>query len=378
MSDKQYMQLAIDLAKATIGQTSPNPVVGAVIVKNGRILSMAAHLKAGSKHAEVLAIDNIVAALTSQNEAASDIAGATLYVTLEPCVHYGKTGPCCQYIIKHKIARVVIASLDPNPLMSGNGVRILKEANIEVTVGILQELALDLNKHFFYYITHKLPYISIKAGISLDGKMATYNNDSKWITNSHSRNDAHAQYRNTHDAILVGINTIIKDDPSLTTRLIDTNMNALRHPLRIILDNTLKTPTNAKVVTDKQKTLIVVSNQVDLIANAHKYDSNYVEIMQMPTNTIRLPELMQQLASRSIVSILVEGGSHIITSFIEQNLFNQLVLYMSPLLLGGSNDTNFFNSKSLNNIDEVSKSKQLKLISVEQLLDNIKLIFEKQ
>ena len=207
MKDTDYMSLAIELAKQTKGQTSPNPVVGAVVVKDNAVVGLGAHLKAGEPHAEVHAI----------RMAGDKAKNATIYVTLEPCSHHGRTPPCSNLIIESKIKRVVIASVDPNPLVAGSGIKRLQDAGIKVEVGLLRKQADELNEVFFHYISTKRPYITIKSATSLDGKIATSTGESKWITGEEARNDVH-QYRHEHDAILVGVNTV--DPPSTNNEVI--------------------------------------------------------------------------------------------------------------------------------------------------------------
>jgi diaminohydroxyphosphoribosylaminopyrimidine deaminase/5-amino-6-(5-phosphoribosylamino)uracil reductase len=230
MNDIYYMNLALNLAKGTLGQTSPNPVVGAVLVKENQIVGMGAHLKAGEAHAEVHAIQ--MAGIKAK--------GATLYVTLEPCSHFGKTPPCSDLVIRTGIKKVFVATTDPNPQVAGTGIERIRKAGIEVHLGLLQEEARELNKVFFYNIRTGLPFVTLKSAISLDGKTATVTGESKWITGEEARNDVH-QYRHQHDAILVGVNTLIKDNPTLTTRLASGGKN----PVRIILDTHLRTPKDA-------------------------------------------------------------------------------------------------------------------------------------
>lgn len=238
MNDQYYMDFAIDLAKRVSGQTSPNPVVGAVIVKHGEIVGFGAHLKAGEAHAEVQAIKMAGLEKTS---------GATVYVTLEPCSHFGKTPPCSNLLIESRVKRVVIASVDPNPLVAGEGIKKLQDAGIETVVGVCQEKALALNEVFFHYIKTNTPFVTLKTAASLDGKTATYSGESKWITGPDARLDVH-HYRHKHDAILVGVETVIKDNPSLTTRLPSGGKN----PIRVILDTSLRIPIHSNVLTDGQ------------------------------------------------------------------------------------------------------------------------------
>ncbi|MCE2706315.1 MAG: bifunctional diaminohydroxyphosphoribosylaminopyrimidine deaminase/5-amino-6-(5-phosphoribosylamino)uracil reductase RibD [Proteobacteria bacterium] len=359
MTDQKYMTLAINLANATLGQTSPNPCVGAVIVKNGSVIAYGAHLKSGDAHAEVNAINST----TPDNLVNSD-----LYITLEPCCHSGKTSPCTELIIKSKIKRVVVATLDPNPLVSGKGIKQLRDAGIEVVMGIMEQEAIELNKMFFYYISTKIPYITLKTGMSLDAKLATSSNESKWITNEESREDTH-NYRHTHDAILVGINTIIADNPSLTTRL----KNGGKHPIRIVLDTHLRTPANSKIANDNiSKTIIITGNQVTE-KNKLQFTQKNVEIISMPTPEIDIADLLKILGNNNITSILVEGGQIIHNSFLQQKLFNQLVIYIAPILIGGGNALNFFTGTGFEKLSEAVK---LKITEIKQLDGDIKIVAE--
>ena len=308
-----YMNLALQLASATDGQTSPNPSVGAVVVNNNQIIGMGSHLFAGMKHAEVYALEM----------AGESAYGASLYVTLEPCVHSSKkTPPCTKAIIDAGIKKVYIATLDLNPEVSGDGVRALEAAGIYVEVGLLKDEAKKLNQKFFYYIQNKLPYLTIKAGVSLDSKLATYTTESKWISNPKSLAESH-YYRHKHDAILVGIGTVLIDNPSLTTRIEGGGKN----PIRIVLDTNLRTPLHCNLVTDElSPTWVVCGNGVTKDQIAKFSGFKMVKIIQMPTPEIELLVMLKILAKLQITSILVEGGNKIISSFLDQGLINQLVM----------------------------------------------------
>ncbi|HLX52645.1 MAG TPA: bifunctional diaminohydroxyphosphoribosylaminopyrimidine deaminase/5-amino-6-(5-phosphoribosylamino)uracil reductase RibD [Aquella sp.] len=356
--DKYYMNLALDLARTGIGYTSPNPCVGSVIVKNGQIIGTGAHLQAGLEHAEVAAIQM----------AGKNASGSTLYVTLEPCNHHGKTPPCTEAIINSGISRVIVATLDPNPLVSGKGIKALEDAGIAVEIGLLQEEADKLNDIFFHYISTRTPFITLKCGMSLDAKLATKNMESKWITNSSSRSDAH-YYRHTHDAILVGINTILADNPSLTYR---GELPSSGKLVRIILDTHLRTPLDAKIVTDKSHpTWIIIGNNVTP-AQIAKYSN--VKIIQMKDNHIDLVQLMKQLGELQITSILVEGGHTVLTSFLELGLFNQIVAYIAPLLIGGKSAPGLFMGEGFGKLSDALKLKYEHV----QIIDNdLKLVLNK-
>jgi diaminohydroxyphosphoribosylaminopyrimidine deaminase/5-amino-6-(5-phosphoribosylamino)uracil reductase len=243
-----YMQLALDNALAMKGQTDPNPLVGSVIVNDNRVVGIGAHLKAGEPHAEIHAI----------RMAGEKARGGTIYVTLEPCSHYGRTGPCAVAIVEAGIKKVVISSLDPNPLVAGNGVKILRDAGIEVETGILEKESQQMNEVFNKFIVEKVPFVTMKSGITLDGKVASRTNNSKWITSEEARLDVH-KLRNENAAILVGVNTVIHDDPELTTRIPNG-----RNPIRVVLDSSLRIPMDAKLITDrKAETWIFTSEGCD-------------------------------------------------------------------------------------------------------------------
>ena len=320
MNDHAYMKMALSLAQATVGQTSPNPCVGAVVVKDGQLLGTGVHLKAGTPHAEVHAID----------EAGFSAKGATMYITLEPCSHTGKTPPCTETIINSGIAKVLVATLDPNPLVAGSGVERLVKAGIEVEVGLCQEEATQINETFFHYIQTNVPFVTIKAGISLDGKIAATSGDSKWITSPESRRDVHER-RHEHDGILVGINTILKDNPLLTTRLPRGGKN----PIRIILDTYLNVPITANVVQDRSaSTIIFTANHID-IKKKIEFERLGVTVISQERTTISIHEVLKTLGKMKMTSVLVEGGSGIHASFIEANMFQQIIAYISPKIIGG-------------------------------------------
>lgn len=319
--DERYMRFALDVAKTGLGQTSPNPAVGAVVVKNGEIVGFGAHLKAGEPHAEVHAI----------RMAGDKAKGATVYVTLEPCSHFGKTPPCADLLVETGVKRVVIATTDPNPLVAGKGIEKLKRAGIDVTVGVLKEEADELNRVFFHYITTKTPFVTLKYASSLDGKIATKTGDSKWITSEEARCDVH-RYRALHDAILVGVNTVIADDPSLTVRLPEGGKN----PIRLILDTHLRTPLHANVIQDGEaETWLIVGSEVPTERMA-LYESSHVRVIPMHTPEITIRELLHMLGAQKITSVFVEGGSRVHDSFIRAGAVQEIVAYVAPKMIGGS------------------------------------------
>ncbi|ALQ69687.1 bifunctional diaminohydroxyphosphoribosylaminopyrimidine deaminase/5-amino-6-(5-phosphoribosylamino)uracil reductase RibD [Bacillus thuringiensis] len=356
MTDQEYMRIALQLAVGTSGQTSPNPMVGAVVVKGGNIVGMGAHLRAGKEHAEVHAL----------HMAGEKAKGATVYVTLEPCSHFGKTPPCCDLLIKKGVKRVVIATLDCNSLVSGNGKRRLEEAGIEVTTGVLEAEAVLLNRYFFHYMKTKRPFVTIKTAMSLDGKIATVTGDSKWITGEEARADVH-QYRHTHDAILVGVNTVIADNPHLTTRI----PNGGKNPIRVILDTHLKTPPSSHVITDcLAPTWIMVGQDVNKEKIA-SFESKNIAIFQTKTKQIEIQDVLDLLGEKQILSLFVEGGQTVHASFLQTNNFNEIVTYISPKLIGGKDAPTLFGG---NGFSKLQDALSLKIQEMKQIGDDIKIV----
>ena len=358
MNDSFYMNLALNLARGTLGQTSPNPVVGAVLVKDGQIIGMGAHLRAGEPHAEVHAVQM----------AGDQVKGSTLYVTLEPCSHYGKTPPCSDLIIKSGVKKVFVATTDPNPQVAGTGIERMTKAGIEVKVGILQEEARDLNKIFFYNIQTGLPYVTLKSAASLDGKTATVTGESKWITGEESRADVH-HLRHQHDGIMVGINTVLKDNPSLTTRLLVGGKN----PIRIILDTHLRTPLDAQVIIDQQApTWIVTGAEVDQ-NRVSQFSELGIEVLKMESQKISIKEMIVVLGKRGITSLFVEGGAEVHGSFLKEHAFQQIITYIAPKLIGGKNAPTSFGGQG---IEHIAEAVSLNIKQVDLIGSDIRIIAE--
>ncbi|MFT4413165.1 bifunctional diaminohydroxyphosphoribosylaminopyrimidine deaminase/5-amino-6-(5-phosphoribosylamino)uracil reductase RibD [Fredinandcohnia humi] len=360
MRDQDYMNLAINVAKAGLGQTNPNPVVGAVVVKDGRVVGIGAHLKAGEAHAEVYAI----------HMAREKAENATIYVTLEPCSHHGKTPPCADLLIKNKVKRVVVATTDPNPLVAGKGIKKLREAGIEVEVGICKASADALNPVFYHYLDKKIPYVTLKSATTLDGKIATVTGESKWITGDAARLDVHL-YRSIHDGILVGVNTVLADDPSLTTRLPD---GTGKNPIRIILDTSLRTPLEAKVVNDgNAPTWIIVGNQVNREKLNDFQDKPGVRVLQLNEQTLSVNSVLTLLGQEGIASLFVEGGAEINGSFLKEKAINQVITYIAPKLIGGKLAPTSIGGSG---IETLGEALQVVIKSVEQLGDDVKIVSE--
>ncbi|MFS1512291.1 bifunctional diaminohydroxyphosphoribosylaminopyrimidine deaminase/5-amino-6-(5-phosphoribosylamino)uracil reductase RibD [Chengkuizengella sp. SCS-71B] len=328
LNDETYMRLALQMAETTKGQTEINPVVGCVIVKEGRVIGMGAHLKMGTAHAEVQAL----------KMAGKDAEDSTVYVTLEPCSHYGKTPPCAERLIQEKVKRVVVACTDPNPNVAGRGIQKLRNAGIEVDVGLLEQEALQLNEIFNKYIIDKMPFVTLKTASTLDGKIASKTGDSKWITNESSREFVHT-LRHQHQAIMVGVETLIADDPSLTTRL---SVDGIQ-PIRVIVDSNLRTPLDAKVILDQNHKTILLSTENASLDKIKQFEELGVEIIMCGSNAqVNLNLAMQHLAEQGIGSILLEGGGRLNGAMLEAELIDKIILFYAPKIIGGNEaPTNF-------------------------------------
>lgn len=356
--DQYYMQLALNLAAAPQGQTSPNPLVGAVLVNEQQIVGMGAHLKAGEPHAEVHAL----------RMAGEKAEGATLYVTLEPCSHYGRTPPCADQVIAAGVQKVFVAALDPNPLVAGSGVQKLLDAGIEVEVGLLRKEAERLNEVFNHFIVQHRPFVTLKTAATLDGKIATVAGESKWITSEKSRKDVHL-LRHQHDAILVGVQTVLHDDPLLTTRLADGEG---KHPVRVILDSRLRTPLNAQVLdTSKAPTWIFTSKHVSN-ERISKYEAKHVRVFRTGgTNRVSIDEVLDRLGQENVASLLVEGGGEVNASFLTGGYVNKVVHYIAPKLIGGHEAPGPFRGEG---IHKLADALELEDIQLERIGQDIKII----
>ncbi|WP_258729436.1 bifunctional diaminohydroxyphosphoribosylaminopyrimidine deaminase/5-amino-6-(5-phosphoribosylamino)uracil reductase RibD [Bacillus atrophaeus] len=336
--EEYYMNTALELAKQGEGQTGSNPLVGAVVVKNGEIVGMGAHLKYGEGHAEVHAI----------KMAGKHVKDADIYVTLEPCSHYGKTPPCAELIITSGIKRVFVAMRDPNPLVAGKGISMIKAAGIEVKEGILADQAEKLNEKFLHYMRTGLPYVTLKAAASLDGKTATSTGDSKWITSEAARQDAQ-QYRKTHQSILVGVGTVKADNPSLTCRL----PNTVKQPVRVILDTSLTIPEEANVILDQAApTWIFTTSQAD--AEKKKRLSDFgVKIFTLENGHIHIPDVLKILAEEGIMSVYVEGGAAVHGSFVKEGCYQEIIFYIAPKLIGGTHAPSLISGEGFQSMKDV-------------------------
>lgn len=330
--NEKYMRMAIELAKKGAGAVNPNPMVGAVVVKNGEVIGRGYHKFFGGPHAEVYALE----------EAGKEAEGATIYVTLEPCSHYGKTPPCAKKIIDMGIKKCFIGSSDPNPKVAGRGVAMLKEAGIEVVENVLKEECDEVNQVFFKYIKTKIPYLFVKCGITLDGKIALSNGISKWITNSIAREKVQ-YYRNKFMGIMVGINTVLTDNPSLTAR-IENGVN----PFRIIVDPNLQIDENCKVVknNEDEKTMIITSqknlftedteNTEIQIKQKRLSEENKVKFIFIDGEKFSFKEMLEEIGKTGIDSILLEGGETLISLAFEENVIDGGEIFIANKILGDS------------------------------------------
>lgn len=341
-----FMAHALQLANKGRYSTSPNPMVGCVIVRDDVVIAEGWHQQAGSEHAEIVALNNTSAT----------VAGATLYVTLEPCCHYGRTSPCTNAIINANLKKVVIGCLDTNPQVAGNGVAALQAAGIDVSVGMLQEECQQLNRYFFHAMQHNKPYVIAKWAMSIDGKIASKTHDAKWISNAQSRLAVH-ELRHQVDAILVGAGTVIADDPKLTVRKTDTEIEATEQPLRIILDGKTTLPKNSKLFSNNLpgKTILASS----LIGHKN-YD---------------IPQLLAALNQQQIRSVLVEGGMHVLTAFFDNYAVDEIQCYIAPKLIGGTQALTPYMGEG---IAQVMDAQCFSLHSCTQFADDVLLTYRKK
>ncbi len=356
-SDYSYMKEALRFAAKGRGRTSPNPMVGAVVVRDEAVIGKGYHQKAGTPHAEIHAL----------NEAGMGAHGSVLYVTLEPCCHRGRTLPCVDFIIRSKVKRVVIAMMDPNPLVNGMGVRKLMDAGIKVDVGILKNEARELNEFFIHYITRNKPFVILKAAVTLDGRIATRSGDSKWITGEAARERGH-EIRNSVDAIMVGVNTILKDNPSLTTRLPGIES---RDPARIILDSHLRTPLDARVVLNDSPAKTYIFADGDAARERIKaYQDKGVTVLvsKKSFHRLDLTQVLEDLGRMEITSLLIEGGAEMHASALKLGIVDRVVFFVAPKILGGGASKDAIANLGIDHIQDVV---QLKNIKIEQISDDV-------
>ena len=359
MKERDYMELALELAAKAKGRTTPNPMVGAVIVKDGQIIGQGYHKQAGSPHAEVNALQD-----------AGDMAeGATVYVTLEPCSHYGKTPPCTKALIEAGVGRVVTAMEDPNPLVAGSGLEELAAAGIEVESGLLETEAQKLNEAFIKYITEEKPFVILKNAMTLDGKIATRTGDAKWISSSDSRQYVH-RLRDEVDGILVGIGTVLADNPRLTTRLPNKEGE---DPIRIVLDSRLRIPLNYNLITQESEaeTIIATTELADK-EKIKQLKKLGVRVLILPSedNRVDLDSLLLELGKLEIVSLLVEGGSQISASFLFSGLVDKILYFIAPKIIGGEKAASVVGGKAVAKVADgiVIKERQISNVGDDLLI----------
>ncbi|MFP4079013.1 MAG: bifunctional diaminohydroxyphosphoribosylaminopyrimidine deaminase/5-amino-6-(5-phosphoribosylamino)uracil reductase RibD [Candidatus Izemoplasmataceae bacterium] len=360
-SDEFYMSHALKLAEKGAGFTNPNPLVGAVIVRDGKIIGEGYHEVYGQNHAEINAIES----------AGEPLEGATMYVTLEPCSHHGKTPPCADAIVKHRFKRVVIASKDPNPLVAGRGIEKLEKAGIVVESGLLDKENRKLNEIFFHFIRTKRPFVIMKSAMSADGKTATRTFDSKWITNRESRQFVH-KLRHRVAAVMVGANTVINDDPLLTVRLED---KVVKHPTPIILDTCGEVPTSANAFKNPHTTPVVAVTKKapEKKIQAFRDHGAKVLIVDEREGEVDLLKLMDTLGENGIDSILLEGGSAVNDSAVRSRILSKYYAFIAPKLIGGEQALSPVGGKGY---DTVAESLTLTRESIETFDDDVLIVYK--
>ncbi len=318
----KMMRQALALARRGLGKTSPNPAVGCVIVRDGAVVGRGWHKKAGTPHAEVHAL----------KEAGELAAGADVYVTLEPCAHFGKTPPCARALIAAKVGRVYVGMVDPNPLVAGSGIEMLREAGIEVETGLLEKECRELNRPFIKWIQSKLPYVVLKSALTLDGKSATASGDSRWVTSDRARREVH-RLRGNMDAIMVGVGTVFKDDPLLTCRL-----PGGKDPLRVVVDTSLRIPLHAALlgVKSSAKTLVATCSKDAARSDAVAGRGAEILVCRERDGRVDLADLFEKLGALGVQSILLEGGSHLAGAALRAGLIDRCMIFLAPKLVGGA------------------------------------------
>ena len=352
------MALALRLAAKGRGTTSPNPMVGAVVVNRGRIVGQGFHLRPGLPHAEILAL----------RHAGVRARGASLYVTMEPCCHIRKrTPPCVPAVIQSGVRRVVIATNDPNPKVKGKGAAALRRAGLAVTIGLAKREAEDMNRAYNHWMKTKQPFVILKAGMTLDGQIATASGEAKWITSHRSRREIH-QLRSQVDAILVGIGTVLADDPSLTAR-VGPQLKKLgtKQPLRIVVDSKLRVPLDAHILSrqDAGKTIVATIHSAP-DARRRALEKRGIEVLSVPRQgkRVSLRVLMRELGARGITSLLVEGGGELNAAMLKAELVQHVRLYIAPSLLGGDNAKGVIGGKSPAHLAQALKLRDVRTRSV--------------
>lgn len=356
-ADRIWMRRALALAARARGRTSPNPMVGAVLVKDNQLVGEGFHSYAGSDHAEVVAL----------REAGEAARGATLYVSLEPCCHFGRTPPCAEQIIQAGVRRVVAACEDPNPAVSGKGIAALRAAGLGVEVGVLAEEAARLNEAFFTHTRTGRPFVTLKVAASLDGKIATRTGESRWITGETARRRVH-QLRNEVDAVLVGIGTVLRDDPLLTTRL---GIAEQRDPIRVIVDNLARLPLRANVVNraSTAPTILAVSQMAPRTKlEALEREGVQVIVVENSPRRVSLERLMEALGKRGILSVMIEGGAEINASALREGVVDKVLVFLAPILIGGKSTPTAVGGEG---IETLGQALRLRDVRIERFDDDV-------
>ncbi|MFA6130043.1 MAG: bifunctional diaminohydroxyphosphoribosylaminopyrimidine deaminase/5-amino-6-(5-phosphoribosylamino)uracil reductase RibD [Candidatus Omnitrophota bacterium] len=346
-TDEYYMEMALKLALKARGKTFPNPLVGALVVKNGKIIGKGFHARAGLAHAEIIAMD----------EAGKNAKGASLYVTLEPCAHTGRTPPCVNRIIQSGIKEVVVGMIDPNPLNNGKGVLSLKQNNIKVRFGVLSEQLEKINAIFIKYITAGIPFVTVKVAQSLDGRIATFTGDSKWITSDKSRVFAH-KIRKDYDAIMVGVNTVLRDNPRLNA------VSPQKQLIKIIIDSNLSTPENSNIFSGAGKVIIVTlpSKPGQETENRNSLAAKAVILeVKEKEGQVNLRDALKKLARLQISNIIVEGGGTLVGSLFDERLVDRILFFTSPKIIGGKGAVSSVMGKGVKRADQAIKLGQVKI-----------------
>jgi len=349
-----FMAYALSLAELALGFTSPNPAVGAVIERDGLVVGLGHTQQPGMEHAEIMAL----------NQAGEMARGATMYVTLEPCCHHGRTPPCTESIINAGIAVVNIAVADPNPLVSGKGIECLRAAGIKTNIGEYEQKAREINEGYFKYIKTGVPFVIAKFAMSIDGKIATRTGDSRWITGEEARNYAHGQ-RHSVDAIMVGAGTIIADDPQLTARGYSGRCGRARlQPLRVIVDGKGRVPATARVFSEPGKTLVVVAEKQFSreILKTKREGTEYI-VLRSENGLIDIAELLNTLGQRQITTVMIEGGSKLLGYVFDHHLVDKVLAFVAPIIIGGEEAKTAVSGRG---VDKVADALQLKDIKIER------------
>ena len=347
--DVLFMERAIQIAKRGIGKVSPNPIVGAVLVKSHKIIGEGAHLRFGGPHAEVNAI---------LNAKKKDLAGATLYVSLEPCAHQGKTPPCADLILKKNIRRVVIGARDPNPAVSGRGVRILKQRGVKVLTGVLEREASELNKGYNRWIRTKRPYVIVKAAQSLDGKIATRTGQSRWISGEAARQLGH-ELRAASGAILVGVNTVLRDNPRLDVR---HAANAAQ-PVKVVLDSALRIRPASRLFSSRVKTPVILAVTKKAPKSKFKRFRGKAEIwvMREKNGRVDLKQVLERLGRRGICQVLIEGGGEVIGDAFLRRIVNEVYFLIAPLVIGGRQAVGSVGGSGIRKLSDAYRFKKIEV-----------------